>query len=456
MPDIFGMIAGLLGPVMKFIYDLVHNYFIAIFIFTLLIRILLFPTSLKQQKNAVDRARIAPRLERIQKKYANDRQKLAQKQQELYERHGVKMTGGCLPLLLSMLVLLGVIGVIYSPITYLSDANANTVQVIEMVMEEDMEKLPAFADGNKDNNLREGYYKELDILKMLNQVSSDGTTTYREMVIAELNDPSIETLKKVYGENFNQEQYEANKDSTDVNKNYVLNFKSKVLNGKTAEEICDNLTGLGYQFMPFGVDNLGFLDQPWTADASGNTFNWLWIVPLISGGTSFLVSFISMKYQKKAMPQNQPGQGCTNNMMLIYMPAFSTFIAFTVPGAVGIYWIISNLFSLLQTFILNKIYDPAKARAEAEKEYQERRRQKQEDKKRLARARQREEAEARKAEQELERQREESREMNKNKKKGSSAAKQPQNEEKPEENGTTDAVETTQPVEDAAETATEE
>ncbi len=456
MPDIFGMIAALLGPVMKFIYDLVHNYFLAIFIFTFLIRILLFPTSLKQQKNAVDRARIAPRLERLQKKYGNDRQKLMQKQQELYERHGVKMTGGCLPLLLSMLVLLGVIGVIYSPITYLSDANANTVQVIEMVMEEDMEKLPKYANDNANDNLREGYYKELDILKMLNQVSSDGTTTYRDMVITALNDPSVDILKKVYGENFNQEQYDANKDSTDVNKNYALNFKTKVLNGKTAEEICDDLTELGYQFMPFGMDNLGFLDQPWTDDGNGNMFNWLWIIPLISGASSFLVSFISMKYQKKSMPQDQPGQGCTNNMMLIYMPAFSTFIAFTVPGAVGIYWIISNLFSLLQTVILNKIYDPAKARAEAEKEYQERRRKKAEDKKRLANARQREEAEARKAEQELERQREESREMNKNKKKGSSAVKKPQEPKETEENGATDAVETTQPVEDAAETATEE
>ena len=53
----------------------------------------------------------------------------------------------------------------------------------------------------------------------------------------------------------------------------------------------------------------------------------------------------------------------------------------------GIYWIISNLLALVQTVVLNKIYDPAKARAEAQKEYDERRARKAEDKRRLAEAR---------------------------------------------------------------------
>ena len=101
-----------------------------------------------------------------------------------------------------------------------------------------------------------------------------------------------------------------------------------------------------------------------------------------------------MHYTKQvAAAENQQAQGCSNVMMLVWMPAFSLFITFTVPGGVGIYWICSNLIALLQTFILNKIYNPVKIREQAEIEYEERRRQKQEDKKRLAEARAKEQRE---------------------------------------------------------------
>lgn len=87
-------------------------------------------------------------------------------------------------------------------------------------------------------------------------------------------------------------------------------------------------------------------------------------------------------------------------MMLVMMPAFSLFITFTVPGGVGIYWICSNIIAVIQTIILNKIYNPGKIRAQAEAEYEERRRKKAEDKKRLAEARKKEEEDRVKAEKE--------------------------------------------------------
>ncbi len=91
-----------------------------------------------------------------------------------------------------------------------------------------------------------------------------------------------------------------------------------------------------------------------------------------------------MRFTKMATSgEQQPGQGCSNVMLLVLMPAFSLFITFTVPGGVGIYWICSNVIAVAQTILLNQIYNPAKIRAQAEKEYEERRRKKAEDKKRL-------------------------------------------------------------------------
>lgn len=95
--QIFDIIGIPLGYVLWFIYKFVSNYFVAIFLFTLLVRAATFPLSLKSQKAQADRAKLAPRLERIQKKYAQDKQKLQQKQMELYEKEGVSMTAAACP-----------------------------------------------------------------------------------------------------------------------------------------------------------------------------------------------------------------------------------------------------------------------------------------------------------------------------------------------------------------------
>ncbi len=464
MGFIFELVGKPLGFLMSLIFSLVNNYLLTIFLFTFLVRLILFPIYMKQQKGALDRARLAPRLERLQKKYANDRQKLAQKQQELYERHGVSMTGGCLPMLLSMLVLFGVIGVIYSPLTKL-DIVPEPVSMIskQAIIEYRIE------GGLEGDNLKKfkmdfgGYYGELRVMTYVNK-NQDAVRYY---ITEKIENPSYTDLNyglKLTGDNkiTKEEFLTHNAADPDLENNnyskYLEYYKKTYLVDDDGNALGDNAGDYFYNEMyvmseQFTIGSMNFLKNPWNEKGFAG-INILWLIPLISGASAFLVSFISTRYSKRSMP-NQPGSGCMTGGMMIYMPAISLFIAFGVPGAVGIYWIMSNLFSIIQTVVLNKMYDPAKARAEAEKELQERRRKKQEDKKRLAAARQREEAEARKAEQALERQREESREMNKKKKKkGSSGGYHHTADNEETDNGATDAVDA-QPEEntDAEESA---
>ncbi len=416
--NFLGFLGKPLGIVMSWIYSLVPNYFVTIFLFTFLVRLVLFPINLKQQKSAMERAKLAPALERLQKKYANDRNKLVEKQQALYEKHGVSMTAGCLPMLLSFVVLFGVIAAIYAPLSNLSKPALS-----EPVISVAQYAVLGEGEGKLTENDLKGYYGELRLM-----TNADKGTNKAD-IIAELNDPSPEALERAYNaEIVTTEKIKDEKGKEEIVRTvneeqyalYKANLKT-LMGEQTGEDVYEQIVQMKDQFTILD-SNYSMLDQPWTKDGLKG-INWLWLIPLISGLTSFAVSYISMSFTKRSMPQDQPGQGCTNNMMLIYMPVVSTWIAFTVPGAVGIYWIFSNLLSMVQTVIVNKIYDPAKARAEAEAAYQERRRQKQEDKKRLAQARQREEALARKEEQEKERQREESRERNKKKKKkGQSSA----------------------------------
>lgn len=79
----------------------------------------------------------------------------------------------------------------------------------------------------------------------------------------------------------------------------------------------------------------------------------LWLIPLLSGATAMLSSLINMRTQKKINPQSTSMSG-----VMLTMPLVSLFIAFSVPAAVGFYWICSNVISTVIQYLLNKFYSP--------------------------------------------------------------------------------------------------
>ena len=337
---IFSLFAKPLGFVLYWIYQMIPNYFVALLIFTVATRLVLFPLSIKNQKSQADRARLAPRLDRIQKKYSQDRQKMAQKQQELYEKEGVSMTGGCLPMLVQMLVLFSVIAVIYKPLTYiqrLPEAQINTcisVAVEDLKQDEDSNEKNIAAMGDKS------YYREIHLLNCIKE-----NPALRDTMIAAL-----------------QEKNQLSADE--------------------AANTLDTISKTGKQFIVLGVDLLG------TAKVKDSNTWPLWIIAIVSGLTAFLSSMLSMHYSKATMSEEQKKQGgCSTNAMMYTMPLFSLFISFSVPGGVVIYWIFSNLLAMVQTAALNAMWNPAKIRAQAEADYAARRQQKKEDRERLKAAR---------------------------------------------------------------------
>lgn len=108
----------ILGEILKFIYGFTNNFGWAIIVFTVLVRICLLPLTIKQQKSMDNMQKIQPELEKIQKKYANDKDKLNEETMKLYQKYNVNPMGGCLPLLIQMPILIAIYGVIQNPITY--------------------------------------------------------------------------------------------------------------------------------------------------------------------------------------------------------------------------------------------------------------------------------------------------------------------------------------------------
>jgi YidC/Oxa1 family membrane protein insertase len=128
MTKLFHFINVPLTWVLRFIADAFNgNFAAAVFIFTLLINIVFIPLTIKSQKSAVQQLRIKPKLDELKKKYGDDKQKYSQAMSQLYQEENVSMSGGCLPMLFRMLVLMSIYSLIMSPLTYLMNVDAGVI-----------------------------------------------------------------------------------------------------------------------------------------------------------------------------------------------------------------------------------------------------------------------------------------------------------------------------------------
>ncbi|MBR6719757.1 MAG: YidC/Oxa1 family membrane protein insertase [Clostridia bacterium] len=118
MIKILNFFANILSFVINPIYDFTKDYGLAVILFTLIIKVILFPLGIKQQKTTVKTKKIRPELERIQAKYKNDKEKLNEETMKLYQKYGVNPMGGCLPLLIQLPILLAFYRVIQAPVTW--------------------------------------------------------------------------------------------------------------------------------------------------------------------------------------------------------------------------------------------------------------------------------------------------------------------------------------------------
>lgn len=120
MSSFFGILGGPLGYVMEFIYKyIVSDYGLSLVLFTLVLRLLMFPLRIKQQKSTARMAAYQPMIQEIQKKYAKDQKRQQEEMMKMQQEYGYSPTAGCLPMVVNMVVLFGIIEVVYRPLTYI-------------------------------------------------------------------------------------------------------------------------------------------------------------------------------------------------------------------------------------------------------------------------------------------------------------------------------------------------
>ena len=131
----FDIISIPFGWIMRVCYSLVNNYFVALLLFAVVMQLILLPFSIKQQKNSVRQAELAPKMAALRKKYAgrNDaatQQKMQEEMQELYKRENYNPASGCLPLLIQMPILIALFNVVMNPLRHISGIAAEQISAL--------------------------------------------------------------------------------------------------------------------------------------------------------------------------------------------------------------------------------------------------------------------------------------------------------------------------------------
>ncbi len=278
-------IPNILGFVMRFIYDFTGIYWLTLMLFTIFIKVILFPLSVKQQKSSAKMAAFQPLISEITKTYANNKERQQEEMMKLQQEHGYSPLSGCLPLLFQMPILFGLIDVVYRPVTHIVGVSRDLVdQALE------------FAG-----------------------ISQVGTAVEASLISAVQSDP--------------------------------LKFSDIF----TADEL-SRIQSLDLTLLGIDLTQIPQISE----------ISLLWIMPIASCGMMILSQIITMKMSGSQM------QG-SMKMMPYIMSLMFLWFGFTMPAGVSFYWILSNVFGMLQSVILRKIYDPEKLKAEVALQIEEKR-----------------------------------------------------------------------------------
>lgn len=150
----FKFFANIFGYVLNFIYSLVNNYGLAIIIFTILLRLILLPMNLKQQKTMKKTAKIQAKMKEIQDKYSNDPVRLNEEVRNLYAEEHMNPFSGCLSSILQIIIIISIFYLVSNPLTYMKHISEKNLKNYTKIVKEE----------NNGENIN---YIEIAIIKSL-------------------------------------------------------------------------------------------------------------------------------------------------------------------------------------------------------------------------------------------------------------------------------------------------
>ena len=309
------IIAKPFGMLLLWFYNLVGNYGIAIFLFTVVVKLIMLPFQYKSQKGMMRMQALNPQIQELQKRHEGNQQRLQQEISKLYKEEKVNPMSGCLWMLIPYPILIALYYAIRYPLTTMMGVSAELI-----------------AEGGA-------------IYAKLGELGFDFSSTSAA---------------------------------------YIQLRESQFISAHFAEfqPLSERLVNINYSFL-----GLNLADTPtlffWNSGISWASIG-LFLIPVVSA----FLSWLQMKLGQATNPSTagagasaQQSQQSMKTMNLM-MPLMSLWICFSMPAAMGIYWIFTSLLAIVQSLILNKHFAQILAAETAEREARQRERQAELDRKR--------------------------------------------------------------------------
>ena len=283
------MISNLLGTplgyIMKFCYDIIKDYGLAIIVFTLFTKVILFPINLLIQKNSIKMIKMKPEIEALKYKHIDDKDAFMDAQNELFKKEKYSPFMGLLSFFIQLPLIFGLLDVVYRPMKHLLHIPQDVIN--------------AFVNKAEALGAELGSSPELVAMRL----------------------------------------------ATGSEKAAFLEMGSQELAGVNVEGYIDQMDSINMSFL--GID-LSAVPE-WA-------FNLLFLIPLFAGLSALIMCVVQNKINVLQIEQNAVSQWGTTILMIV----ISAYFAFLVPGAVGLYWIFGNLFSIPVMYLVNLVYSPKK------------------------------------------------------------------------------------------------
>lgn len=310
---IIGDIAKLLGIIMNALFEFIgmfnfYNIGVAIILFTLIVKLLMFPLTIKQQRFSKISSIMNPEIQAIQKKYKDkkDQESMLRMNEEtkiVYEKYGTSPTGGCLQLLIQMPILFSLWRVISNIPAYVSSVKEVFLNIVNPLMQQ------------------EGY------LEKIGTMGSDFAMDPSKFDFTQSNN-IIDLLYK-----FGPSDWERLTSEFSNISNVIIENSEKIINMN--------------RFI--GGINL--------AEAPGFALTPAIIIPLLAGGLQWVSTKLISNTQPTNNNSNEGTMASSMKMMNTTMPIMSAVFCVSMPAGLGIYWVASSGFQILQQLLINGYFN---------------------------------------------------------------------------------------------------
>ena len=301
-----GFISELFGYLLNWLYSLVNNYGIAIIIFSVILRIILIPITIKQQTTMKKTSKLQEKMAEIQKKYKNNPEKLNQETIALYKNEKMSPFSGCLSSILQIIIILSVFWLVSQPLTYMKRINPEIIEKYTAEMQE---------SGFEQN----GGYIQISLLDY-------AETKYQE-VNEQLQQEDVE----------NREELEVKRDEYNS-----LRLNMDFLGLDLSKVPTQNLNDWKVYVIPGLYVITSFISIKLTTATQKKKKKKQDIV--VENG-EVKEDEIDPMEQMQAMSQN----------MTYMIPIMSVIIAVIAPLGLALYWLVSNILMIIERLIINKI-----------------------------------------------------------------------------------------------------